>query len=237
MKKIIILSFFLLICLRGFSQDIIITKEGKSIKTKIIELTDEKVSYKEYDYQEGTTNVLSLEQIKTIIWESGEVKDFNIEDVVEKADEAQPTLPYITSHKMRSITFSNGNYLSLSEFGEYLEINNMNRIREVYFSGVKLSQTGIGLLISGVVLSGGLGGIYIGLWQKSLSTDKLLQAVFYFTVGSGFVIASIPCLVVGSVKRNIAVDSYHRRINVKYSYQPTLNIGFTGNGLGITLNF
>jgi hypothetical protein len=238
MRNIFII-LFVFVCLQGFSQDIIITKEGKSIKTKVIELTDEKVSYKKYDYQEGATIILDLSKVKTIVWESGEVEDFNIEDVAEKAVEVPEILPSITSHKMGKVAFSDGNYLYPSEFWEYLAKNNMLKIREQYFSGMKLSHTGTALLIAGLAASAG-GGLLLGLWLNSLVYDiygGMITGFVLIGVGEGLTIASIPCLVVGSVKRNIAVDNYHKQSGVNYSYQPTLNIGFTGNGFGVTLNF
>ncbi|MDR1459045.1 MAG: hypothetical protein LBI60_02390, partial [Bacteroidales bacterium] len=80
----ILFIIVLFISVKGYSQDIIITKEGKSIKAKIIELTEEKISYKKYEYQEGATIVLSIENIRRIVWQTGEIEDFNVNEHSEK---------------------------------------------------------------------------------------------------------------------------------------------------------
>ena len=62
------------------AQDVIHTKGGKSIKTKVLEITDENVSYKMYDNLEGPAFKMASELIDRIEFENGTHYSFDQEN-------------------------------------------------------------------------------------------------------------------------------------------------------------
>ena len=55
----------------AYAQDIIRTKAGKDIAAKVLEISDEEVSYKLYDNQDGPTIRISTEKLYKIFFENG----------------------------------------------------------------------------------------------------------------------------------------------------------------------
>ena len=64
----------------AYAQDIIRTKAGKDIAAKVLEISDEEVSYKLYDNQDGPTIRISTEKLYKIFFENGSEYAF-IEEV------------------------------------------------------------------------------------------------------------------------------------------------------------
>lgn len=85
-------SFFVSISL--FAQDIIVTKDAKKIEAKILEVSKNEIKYKEFNYLDGPTFVLGVEDINTIIYANGKVELYSNNDnnnqFAEKA-EPEPT--------------------------------------------------------------------------------------------------------------------------------------------------
>ena len=65
----------------AYAQDIIRTKAGKDIAAKVLEISDEEVSYKLYDNQDGPTIRISTEKLYKIFFENGSEYAF-VEEVV-----------------------------------------------------------------------------------------------------------------------------------------------------------
>ena len=61
----------LLMTVPSFAQDIIKTKAGKDIAAKVMEITEEEVSYKMSDNQEGPTFRISTDKLVKILFENG----------------------------------------------------------------------------------------------------------------------------------------------------------------------
>ena len=55
----------------AYAQDIIRTKAGKDIAAKVLEISDEEVSYKLYDNQDGPTIRISTEKLYKVFFENG----------------------------------------------------------------------------------------------------------------------------------------------------------------------
>lgn len=69
-----------------WAQDIIVTTDAKKIEAKITEVSKSEIKYKEFDYQDGPTFTLSVEEINSIIYANGKVTLYN----QEKANEESP---------------------------------------------------------------------------------------------------------------------------------------------------
>lgn len=66
-----IILLFLFISLPSFAQDIIKTKAGKDISAKVLEVSENEVSYKMYDNQDGPTFKITPDKLFKIIFENG----------------------------------------------------------------------------------------------------------------------------------------------------------------------
>ena len=81
-------SFVVLICISlsflTFAQDIITKRDGVDIEAKVLEISDENVKYKKFDYQDGPTYNVKTSEILIIRYENGSKDIFLEEDKVEE---------------------------------------------------------------------------------------------------------------------------------------------------------
>jgi hypothetical protein len=78
MKKV----FLILVVIIGFgimanAQDIILKKDASEIKAKVIEITDQQVKYKDFDYQNGPVRNVNISEVFMITYENGQKEVFN----------------------------------------------------------------------------------------------------------------------------------------------------------------
>jgi hypothetical protein len=59
------------------AQDIILKKDGSEIRAKVIEITDQQVKYKEFDFQDGPTRNINNVEVFMITYENGQKEVFN----------------------------------------------------------------------------------------------------------------------------------------------------------------
>lgn len=76
MKKIIIFTAFLCICLKINAQDIIYTISKDSILAKIIEVNDTDIKYKKWENIEGALYSTSKKNIHKIVYQGGMVENY-----------------------------------------------------------------------------------------------------------------------------------------------------------------
>ena len=69
------IAIFLSVSIRA--QDIIVTTDAKKIEAKITEVSKSEIKYKEFDYQDGPTFTLGVEEINSIIYANGKVALYN----------------------------------------------------------------------------------------------------------------------------------------------------------------
>lgn len=99
MKRISFLFCFALITMVAAAQDIIITAQAERIEALITEISSTEIRYKKWNYQNGPTFVLSVNELNSIIYGNGDVQLFKPkakepaedekeakEDVLEVAD-------------------------------------------------------------------------------------------------------------------------------------------------------
>ena len=81
MKKVIILIVVAAMSLGAFAQDVIVTRDAKKIDAKILEVSKTEIKYKEFNYQDGPTFVLGVEDLNSIIYANGKVVIYKQEAV------------------------------------------------------------------------------------------------------------------------------------------------------------
>jgi hypothetical protein len=76
MKRILFLLLFGFTHNLIFAQDIIIKQNGDEIKSKIIEITDETIEYKEFEFQDRPIRNIKISEVFMIIYENGKREKF-----------------------------------------------------------------------------------------------------------------------------------------------------------------
>jgi len=100
-------GLFLTLCIFAissacFAQDIIVTKDSRKIKAKVVRINEENVRYKNFDDQEGQTITIPKSRIASILYEDGEVETFDAETGLSNL--SAPTAPASTSTPVRTPT-------------------------------------------------------------------------------------------------------------------------------------
>jgi hypothetical protein len=77
MKKTFLLAVQIIFATICFSQDVIIKTNGDEIKSKILEVGQNEIKYKNFDYQNGPSYTISKSEIFMIRYENGSKDVFN----------------------------------------------------------------------------------------------------------------------------------------------------------------
>jgi len=80
MKKVILI----LVAVIGFgfianAQDVILKKDGSEIEAKVLEITDQQIKYKNFDFQDGPVRNINISEVFVIIYQNGQKEVFNKE--------------------------------------------------------------------------------------------------------------------------------------------------------------
>lgn len=214
MKKTLFLIFSLLLGILVNAQDIILKKDGNEIKAKVLEITDQFIKYKDFDFQEGPMRNIKIVDVFMIKYKNGQKEIFYHNSLLEKE------FSMIGDNDEMMLEFFKKNYYT----GYYNDFNSAYRQR----------KTGICLLGPGIIFSCG-GLLLLGTGNYA----AIVTGYIFFGTGQGLIIASIPVSAsAGRRKASIKEDFMRTELGYKdYGYKPSLNVGFTGNGLGISLNF
>jgi len=60
----------------SFAQDLILKQDGSEIKAKVLEITDQQIKYKEFDFQSGPTRNINIYEVFMITYENGQKEVF-----------------------------------------------------------------------------------------------------------------------------------------------------------------
>ena len=80
MRKIIKCLLFIVITISGLkvsAQDIIVNKDGQIIKSKVVEISETSVLYKDFTNPEGPTYSIKIKNILSLTYENGEQEKFS----------------------------------------------------------------------------------------------------------------------------------------------------------------
>ena len=59
------------------AQDVILKKDGSDIKSKVLEITDQQIKYKDFDFQSGPIRNINISEVFMITYENGQREVFN----------------------------------------------------------------------------------------------------------------------------------------------------------------
>jgi len=76
MKRILILVLMGFATSLLFAQDVIVKRNGDEIKSKVLEITENTVKYKEFNFQDGPVRNININDVFMIIYENGKRETF-----------------------------------------------------------------------------------------------------------------------------------------------------------------
>lgn len=91
MKKLLFILLLGFASQLVFAQDVIYKLNGEEIKSKVIEITDDYIKYKKYDYEDGPLRNIKIDDVYMIIYENGQKEKFTIKKEQKKPKEVTPT--------------------------------------------------------------------------------------------------------------------------------------------------
>jgi len=212
MKKFLLI----LVTLVGFgfivnAQDVIVTKEGNKVNSKVTEINENDIKYKKFDNLDGPTHTMKKSEIATIIYENGQVEVFNLN-----------TIPPKTA--VTNSVFTNSDYL---------------RAKKIRNAGIGCFASGLAVWITGAALWGaaedsGYFFVYNGKLYYYFDEDMWNAGVSLFAIGGAVTISGVVMWAVGqSQMKRFNSSGYSLFENKKMQ----LNLAVSGNSIGLKLNF
>lgn len=101
MKKINFILLLLLSVFQGIGQDVIITTSSTEIRAIVLEINDETIKYKKYDYQDGPTFSIKKIDVTSIRYQNGTI------DVIQEAPKPRQDITPTFTETSRISTQSN----------------------------------------------------------------------------------------------------------------------------------
>lgn len=101
------------------AQDVILKQDGSEIRTKILEITDEHIKYKEFDFQNGPIRNIKISEVVMITYENGEKKDFHSQHRNDSGNKA--LILDLLKNDGYTIRTNQSVYLKQREFGSHIQ--------------------------------------------------------------------------------------------------------------------
>jgi len=207
MKKFTLLLFTIFFATFAFAQDVIVTKEGKKINSKVTEINENDIRYKVYENIDGPTYTMKKSEIATIMYENGHVEVFNV---------ALNTAPPPTQPQMPN----NSIYYTKADYQKALALRK---------AGVGCFIGGLGGTVLGSILfiSGALS------YEYELAAAGYILMYACVPVG----IAGIIMWPIGQSRLNKINRAYPNGFSLFENEKIQLNLALTGNNIGLKFNF
>lgn len=248
--KLILVCALTVLCGSAFAQDIIHTIDGRSIEAKVLEISDEDILYKTFDNQDGPDYRMSVSRILRIVFQNGTERSFAPSSLIFQSPYAYDAigpygpLEYRWGHyydrRGRLYADQLRDYLGVSLYGsDYLKAD-----RQLTW-GLVLTITGATILVGSLVAGGAsaeynrnVSSMNLPYHMRETAASSPAPYIVGGLVGAACLGFGIPLWVKGDKKLNAIADDYNQRYGSKnYGYRPSLNLGSTGNGVGLALNF
>ena len=228
MKKIVLLLIAVIgLGITAKAQDVILKQDGSEITAKVLEITDQQVKYKDFDFQGGPTRNINISEIFMITYENGQREVFQHRSPTQQKNlysDLQKEFYRIGNDDKAMLKFFNRKEFVqyYTDFESACDKSNSGKT----CLGVGLGFTGVGIIFMGA----GIGAHNAGV---------IVTGCVFLGVGEILTIVSIPVSAVAGGRKRAIKNDFAREYfsNSAYTYQPTLNLNCTGNGLGISLKF
>ena len=236
--KLILVSLLVLLCAKGFAQDVIHTQDG-TIQAKVVEITDDTVRYKTFDNLEGPDYSIPVGRVVRIVFENGTEKVFTVSDYYGPL-----AYHWGSFYDKRGRLYSDQvrDYLGVTLYG-----SRYRKARNQFQWGTGLTVGGATMLL-GALAGSGMYTYFNNKWgtrttqATNLDTGETGQTynpmpglIIVGAVGAAFIGAGIPLWISGDRKLNDLADDYNRQYGPGHA--ASLQIGPTSGGVGLALRF
>jgi len=211
MKKIVCVLLTILTTTFAFAQDVIVTKEGRKINSKVTEINENDIKYKNFENLNGPTYTMKKSEIATIIYENGQVEVFNL---------SMNTTPAPQSNVYNTTPYTQADF------------KNAKTLRNI---GIGCFAGGLGLSLVGYILavtSWEYYGGYIYFDGGQAVTGSILNIV-----GSAATISGIVMWPVGQSRMNKIKRANPQGFSLFENEKVQLNLALGGNNMKLKLNF
>jgi len=232
-RGFLLFAIFCVSMVNAFAQDVILKKDGSEVKAKVLEVSDQQIKYKEFDFQTGPTHIINTYEVFMITYENGQKEVFNKQAPAHIRQKPYSPLSMDLKTEFDSIGRNDDKMLN------FFKKNNFTEYSNKFESACKMRKTGTILLASGLtMISCGTVGWILGIFLFDIYPPHWMVMVgeVFMIAGNIVTIVSIPISAVAGVKKKIIKNDFARQFGI-YTYQPTLNFGLTSHGIGLTLNF
>ena len=128
----------------SYGQDVIVQQNGNEIEAKVLEIAEQTIKYKEYDFQEGPTRNISISDVFMIIYANGRREVFKTRETIKEE------LPTNTNISYDDI-YENRRTRTVQQSNQYSTTNTSKIMKEYegnYYDigiGVGVSYGGLGV--------------------------------------------------------------------------------------------
>jgi hypothetical protein len=135
------------------------------------------------------------------------------------------------------ITKEKYSYMNSREFADFL-YNYDYTLYERFVSGINIRGIGDSFLSSGLILTTfGIGSLLFVYENNNINGLSGTIGSLLCITGSALMVVSIPFKIIGISKINMVKSTFERRYFDNTSYNYTINLGLTSNGIGLIINF
>ena len=139
MKKYIYLLLIIFSHNTIIAQDVIIKKNNDEIKSKIIEINDENIKYKEFDFQDGPTRNIKISEVFMVLYENGKREKFTALEGQTSTENAKVDSKIkITSKEVGNASFSKRMEVLEGDFKNLKDIKNYDVVFD--YAGVMIPK-------------------------------------------------------------------------------------------------
>ena len=229
MRRLFVFAAIITICCSAnmFAQDVIFMQDETKINARLLEIGEEQIKYKDFDFQDGPTHIINFYDVKMITYENGTTEFF----IANNSKPDQNQIAYDLKKDFLQIGTNDKKML------EFFERNNFTEYYDSFNTACKKAKSGK------TVICVGIGGIIVGsaaaVSMYNSREPLTIVGIGFSVLGEFAAIAGIVnTAIAGKEKRKIKNDFERRELNHDdYTYLPELRFGLTSNGLGLTLNF
>lgn len=197
----------LLVSMVVAAQDVIVKKDGSTILSKVVEISDTQVKYKKFSHLEGPTYVVSISELTSINYQNGEKENFES----SQATVTQTQTPSVPSYEnaygpyvQQSGTMSDTELLKA--YKKSKKFTDPSRIKKLKITGYVFC----GLAVAGAVMT--------GVGWNSYDLDGMCVTGPVLLCSSAII--GPACLIAGYHKQKI-----NNRLNSASIFQQEIPIG------------
>lgn len=216
MKKLITLTLLLVFTLNSYSQDYLKLKNGTKKAVVVLEVNPDNIKYKDFDNQNGATYTILKCDAISILYQNGKEEKLNSE-----YDEKKLT------YEKEKINLD-GVVLNNTEIKELFKGTSAMRYYNLSRAGNICAYT-----------FAGIGGGFMGLGITGLISKNSIipseDALPVLIGGAVIACGGILMVPISNNNKKKAVNEYNQSLKKKNNL--SLNMGFTSNGVGLTLHF